>query len=214
MCLLCGTDRQYWNLIRLILVFKYRFVTQTVGESPASNRVVQVGAGARLCEICGGQSSIRTSFSSSISVSFVSVSTITSMLHAYLHRTTVLWTWITGRVKSRGITPWSRVLPVKLTCSQLLKIFPRYTEPECSSPYSQELDTCPYLEPNQSSLCPPHPTSRRSILILSSHQRQGFPGGLLSSGFLTKDEAGECLRKLMLFRVSGRVGQKSTCTLV
>ena len=32
----------------------------------------------------------------------------------------------------------------------------------------------------------PHPTSQRSILILSSHLRLCLPGGLLPSGFLTK----------------------------
>jgi hypothetical protein len=41
-------------------------------------------------------------------------------------------------------------------------------EPGGSLPHSQEPATCPYPEPAQSSPCP-HPTSWRSILILSSH---------------------------------------------
>jgi len=49
-------------------------------------------------------------------------------------------------------------------------------EPEGSSPYSQVAAICPYPEPSPSSLQPP--TSRRSILILSSHLRQGLPNGL------------------------------------
>ena len=44
-------------------------------------------------------------------------------------------------------TPWSRVLPEKLTDSQLVKKFPHFMEPEGSLPHSQVPATCPYPEP-------------------------------------------------------------------
>jgi hypothetical protein len=50
-----------------------------------------------------------------------------------------------------------------------------FMEPEGSIPNSQELSTCSYPEPDQSS-----PTSPRSILILSTHLRLGLPSGELS----------------------------------
>ena len=49
--------------------------------------------------------------------------------------------------------------------------------PESSSPHLQVPATCPYPEPDQSSPCP-HPTSSRSILILSSHLRLVLTSGL------------------------------------
>jgi hypothetical protein len=59
-------------------------------------------------------------------------------------------------------------------------------EPEGSLPRSQELSTCTYPEPDQSS---PQltPISKRSILMLSIHLRLGLPGGLFPSGFLTNN---------------------------
>ena len=78
------------------------------------------------------------------------------------------------------IIPWSRVIPDKLICPQLVRKFPEFYETR-----KFITATCPYLEPNQSSPRP-HSTSRRSISILSSHLRLRFPSGLLPSDFPTR----------------------------
>ena len=52
------------------------------------------------------------------------------------------------------------------------------------------IQKCPPTVPIPSQLfqsIPPHPTSWRSILILSSHLRLSLPSGLFPSGFLTKN---------------------------
>ena len=59
-------------------------------------------------------------------------------------------------------------------------------EPECSLPHLQVPATCLCPEPDQSIPYPPHLTSWRSILILSSHLRLGLPTSLLPLGFPTE----------------------------
>ena len=58
-------------------------------------------------------------------------------------------------------------------------------EPEVSFQHLQVPATCPCPEPARSSPYPPHPTSLRSVLILS-YLRSGLPSGLFPSGFPTK----------------------------
>jgi hypothetical protein len=56
-------------------------------------------------------------------------------------------------------------------------------EPEGSLPCSQNLSTGPYPEPSQSSSYHSHPTTRRNILILSTHLYRCLPSGSFPSGF-------------------------------
>ena len=76
-------------------------------------------------------------------------------------------------------------------------------EPECSLPHSQQPATSPYPETDRSSPCP-HPTSRKSILILSSHVSLGIPSDLHPSGFPTKT---------LYASPSSSLAQKSDCIL-
>ena len=84
------------------------------------------------------------------------------------------------------INPWSRVLLEKLTGLQLVKKFPTF--------YGTRRFTTAFTSGRQLSLSwvssiqsmAPHPTSWRSILLLSSHLRLDLPSGLFPSSFLTK----------------------------
>ena len=78
-------------------------------------------------------------------------------------------------------TPWRRVLLKKLIGFQLIKKFPIfYGTRRLITAFTSAPPPVPILSQLNS-------TSRRSILILSSHPHPGLPSGLLLSGFPTKN---------------------------
>ena len=84
------------------------------------------------------------------------------------------------------LTPFCRVLPEQLTGLQLVKKFPAFhgTRRFITALTSVRHLSLSWASPIQSIY--PHPTSWRSILILSTHLRLRLPSGLFPSGFLTK----------------------------
>ena len=84
------------------------------------------------------------------------------------------------------LTPRCRVLPEQLTGLQLVKKFPAFhgTQRFITALTSVLHLSLSWASPIQSTC--PHPTSWRSILILSTHLRLGLPSGLFPSGFPTK----------------------------
>ena len=81
------------------------------------------------------------------------------------------------------LAPCSRVLLEKLTGSQLVKKFPSFyvTRRFITAFTSARHVSLSWASSIQS--IPPHTSSWRSILILSSHLRLGLPSGLFPSGF-------------------------------
>ena len=84
-------------------------------------------------------------------------------------------------------TPWSRVLLEKLIGFQIVKKSPAlYGTRRFIATLTSSLHlSLSWARSTQS--MPPHPTSWRPILILSSHLRLGIPSGLFPSGFPTKN---------------------------
>ena len=84
-------------------------------------------------------------------------------------------------------TEWRRVLLEKLTGLQLVKKFPAFhgTRRFITALTSLRILSLSWANPIQSIY--PHPTSWRSILILSTHLRLGLPSGLFPSGFPQQD---------------------------
>ena len=85
------------------------------------------------------------------------------------------------------LTPWCRVLLQKLTGLQLVKKFPAFhgTRRFITALTSVRHLSLSWASPVQSIY--PHPTSWRSIIILSTHLRLGLPSGLLPSGEISVD---------------------------
>ena len=109
---------------------------------------------------------------------------VSSVMVVAIHRATMC---ITALVRPLTLlTPWCRVLIEKLTGLQLVKKFPAFhgTRRFITALTSVRHPSLSWASPIQSLYT--HPTSWRSILILSAHLRLGVPSGLLPSGFPTK----------------------------
>jgi len=94
--------------------------------------------------------------------------------------------WSSSELLTNQITRWSRVLSKKLIDPQLIKKFPAFHEIRWfirlfTSALRMSLSSTRAIQS-----MPPHPTSWRSILMLSSYLHLGLPSGIFPSGLPTK----------------------------
>ena len=101
-----------------------------------------------------------------------------SMIHTALH--------IIHRVITYLLTPWSRVLLEKLTGSAASQEIPPIFGTRRFLTVLTSARHLPLSRANSIQFSQHPPTSRRSILILSSHLSLGLPNGLFPSGFPTR----------------------------
>ena len=90
-------------------------------------------------------------------------------------------------VRTCLLPPWCRIHLEKLTGLQLVKKFPAFhgTRRFITALTSVRHLSLSWVSPIQSIY--PHPTSSRSVLILSVHLRLGLPSGVLPSVFPSKN---------------------------
>ena len=94
--------------------------------------------------------------------------------------------WPTIYLLTSLLTPWSRDLLENLTGLQLAKKFPTFYG---TRRLITAFTSASHLSLSWASLIqsiPQHPTSWRSVVVLSSHLHLGLPSGLFPSGFPTK----------------------------
>ena len=102
-------------------------------------------------------------------------------LFTYIH------TYLLNYLHTYLLTPWCRVLLEQLNGLQLVKKFPAFYG---TRRFITALTSVRYLSLSWASSIRsiyPHPTSWRSVLILSTHLRLGLPSGLFLSGFPYQD---------------------------